>query len=210
MNKIQPSADLICQTAAAGLPPEEIDAAQLLIVTAQGVSAELCCLEKNGSTWSRNDTIGIIAGHIGKNGLSTSKKEGDGCTPAGLFRLGYAFGIREQPEIKMAYRRITKDSYWVDDPDSRFYNMWIEGRQYADWTSAERLSDYQREYAYAVIIEYNIPERLPGKGSAIFLHCGDRPTSGCIAVPEPELLTILKWLDPSRFPKILIKAVKSF
>lgn len=195
---------LLRAIAAAGRTQAGIHSAQLVHVSVLPVSAELRCFERGGSEWLPIDTIGSLSGHIGKNGISSSKKEGDGYTPAGLFKLGHAFGIREKPETKMTYRKVTKDSFWVDDPASRFYNMWIEGRQYADWSSAERLSDYPREYAYAVIIEYNTAERLPGRGSAVFLHCGNSPTSGCIAVPEQALLKILKWLDPGKSPVILI------
>ncbi|NMA24431.1 MAG: L,D-transpeptidase family protein [Clostridiales bacterium] len=207
MKTSQSSADsdsLLRAIAAAGWTQDEIYSAQLIHVSARLDSAELRCFEKTGNEWLSVDVIGSLSGHIGKNGISSCKNEGDGRTPAGLFKFGHAFGVREKPETKMIYRKVTKDSFWVDDPASRFYNMWVEGRQYADWASAERLSDYPREYAYAVIIEYNIPERLSGKGSAIFLHCGDRPTSGCIAVPEQELLQILKWLDPAKSPLILV------
>lgn len=195
--------------AAAGWKQDGIYSAQLVLVSVRLDSAELRCFEKTGSEWLPVDTIGNLSGYIGINGISAGKSEGDGRTPAGLFRLGHAFGIREQPETKMAYRMITKDSYWVDDSDSRFYNMWFEGRRYDGWLSAEHLCDYPEQYAYAVVIEYNTAERIPGKGSAVFLHCGCKPTSGCIAVPEPQLLTILKWLDPGKSPVILIKADKS-
>jgi L,D-peptidoglycan transpeptidase YkuD (ErfK/YbiS/YcfS/YnhG family) len=136
----------------------------------------------------------------GQNGINESKKEGDGCTPAGLFRLGHAFGIREKPETKMSYLKVTADSFWWDDAASPHYNTWVEGMIIDGWQSAERLLDYPREYSYGVVIEYNTAERMPGKGSAVFLHCGSKPTSGCVAVPEAALLRILKWLDPEKRP----------
>lgn len=178
---------------------------QLVCVTARGSSAEIRCFEKNNTVgWFLVEPLGMITGFTGRNGISHSKREGDGCTPAGLFKLGYAFGMNEKPETKMKFRKITAESCWIDDPGSRHYNTWIEGKDGADWKSAEYLADYPREYAYAAVIEYNTAERIPGKGSAVFLHCGSKPTSGCIAMPEQELLKILKWLDPEKQPGILI------
>jgi L,D-peptidoglycan transpeptidase YkuD (ErfK/YbiS/YcfS/YnhG family) len=178
---------------------------QLVYVTARGSSAEIRCFEKDDTAgWFLVESLGFIPGFTGRNGVRLTKTEGDGCTPGGYYRLGHAFGVKEKPVTKMYFRRITGESFWVDDPGSSQYNTWVEGRDGADWNSAEQLSDYPREYAYAVVIEYNTAHRIPGKGSAVFLHCGNKPTSGCIAVPEPELLNILRWLDPLKSPGILI------
>jgi L,D-peptidoglycan transpeptidase YkuD (ErfK/YbiS/YcfS/YnhG family) len=199
--------DAVFSGAAAGaaIAPEKLACAQILLVRVQGAKAEVRCYDRPGTTaWRFNASLGIIPGCAGRNGISASKKEGDGCTPSGLFSLGHVFGINEKPETKMPYRRVTAESFWVDDPASPHYNTWVEGGMNGGWQSAERLSDYPREYAYAVVIEYNTADRIPGKGSAVFLHCGSKPTSGCIAVPEAELLKILRWLDPKKAPAILI------
>jgi L,D-peptidoglycan transpeptidase YkuD (ErfK/YbiS/YcfS/YnhG family) len=45
-----------------------------------------------------------MRGYVGKNGVASRKREGDGKTPAGLFRLGTAFGVREKPDTRMSYR----------------------------------------------------------------------------------------------------------
>ncbi len=185
---------------------DAVDFSQLILVLAHGSSAYLRCYDKVVATqWRLREALGVIAGFVGRNGVTASKKEGDGCTPVGLFKLGHAFGIKEKPDTKAAYRSITENSYWVDDTHSCYYNTWFEGQQNDGWSSAEHLADYPREYAYAVVVEYNTAERLPGKGSAVFLHCGNRPTAGCVAIPEPALLNILKWLDPEKAPGILIR-----
>jgi L,D-peptidoglycan transpeptidase YkuD (ErfK/YbiS/YcfS/YnhG family) len=44
-------------------------------------------------------------------------------------------------------------------------------------------------------------------GSAIFVHLGEgkgMPTAGCVAMAEPDLLSILQWLDPARRPLIIM------
>lgn len=193
----------------AGLSFNTLDYSQLILASAKGSDAEIYCYDRNNQgIWRFNETLGILPGFVGKNGVSSDKQEGDGCTPGGLFRLGFAFGNKEKPETKMAYRKVTENSYWVDDPQSCRYNTWAEGLYLADWDSAEHLVEYKDSYAYAVVIEYNTSIVLPKVGSAVFLHCGVRPTSGCVAVPEELLIKLFEWLDPEKLPVILIAAVK--
>ncbi|SHH73765.1 L,D-peptidoglycan transpeptidase YkuD, ErfK/YbiS/YcfS/YnhG family [Sporobacter termitidis DSM 10068] len=182
---------------------------QRLLVTAHGVSATIRCLEKRRGFWHFAAEPGALAGFVGRNGVSGDKREGDGRTPTGLYPLGAAFGVREKPDTRMPYRRITPQSYWVDDPLSPYYNTWVEAPGGGDWRGAEHLLDYPDSYAWAVVVEYNMENIIPGKGSAVFLHCGTRPTSGCIAVDEPGLLRILKWLDPALSPEIMIRPERS-
>ena len=202
--KLQPT-ELISAQNAAGLSFASIPSSQLLLVSSHVSGASLRCYEK-GKTgiWRVVRGIGVARRHTGINGVTDTKKEGDGCTPSGFHPLGYAFGCRPIPETKLPYRTVTKQSFWVDDPSSIYYNTWVEGTRHADWASAERLYDYPDSYAYAVIIEYNTSCSVPGKGSAIFLHCGSSETSGCVAVAEHVLLKILRWLVPEKKPGILI------
>ena len=183
-------------------------ACQRLFVAASGSAAVLRCLEKTSrGGWTAVGELGDIRGFIAGNGLSGKKREGDGCSPAGLYRLGTAFGVRPRPDTKMPWRPVTPASYWVDDPESPHYNRWVEAPDGLGRFSAEHLIDYPEEYAYAVVIEYNTGAVGPGRGSAIFLHCGLRPTSGCVAVGEADLLRILGWLDPAKRPEILLRPI---
>lgn len=180
---------------------------QRLTVSAYGSAAKIRCLEKSRrGGWKAVKKLGDIKGFVGRNGITDNKIELDGYTPGGLFRLGGAFGIRQKPDTKMPYRQVTQDSWWVDDPKSAYYNQWVEAPCAYGWSSAEHLIDFPDDYAYAVIVEYNTAAVAPGKGSAIFLHCGAHSTSGCIAVKEEDLLNILKWLDPAGNPEILIES----
>lgn len=190
----------------AGLSFDDLAFSQFVLVATAGSETDIYCYDKGDSgLWTFNKDLGVISGYVGRNGISTAKSEGDDYTPAGLFSLGYAFGNSAKPITGMAFKSITKDSYWVDDPNSIFYNQWVEGTVDADWRSAEHLADNIRSYAYAVVVEYNMaPNTVAGKGSAIFIHCGDKPTSGCITVSEEALLRILKWLSQDEKPSILI------
>jgi len=157
----------------------------------------------------KNETIGLLELYdnegnkllcsnvnIGKNGLTRNKKEGDGKTPIGVFGLGIAFGIHEKVETKLDYIRIYKNLYWVDDAKSKYYNQLVNIQKVEkDWNSAEHLIDYPKEYEYAIQIKYN-ENNVPGKGSAIFLHCNvGKPTAGCIALEREKMLEVLKILD---------------
>jgi L,D-peptidoglycan transpeptidase YkuD (ErfK/YbiS/YcfS/YnhG family) len=60
------------------------------------------------------------------------------------------------------------------------------------WTSAEKLLD-RPAYDYAQVIGYN-EARVPGAGSAIFLHVGTGgATAGCVSVSTSTLVTLLRW-----------------
>lgn len=189
----------------AGLSFGDIGYSQLILVAAEGAAAGIYCYDKDDNgIWKFNESTGYIKGHVGKNGVTDDKREGDGCTPAGLFPLGYAFGNSAKPATGMTWRAVTDTSYWVDDPDSAYYNQWVEGAENADWDSAEKLSEMPKYYAYAVVVEYNTEKTVAGKGSAVFLHCKTIPTSGCIAAPQEDILKILKWLSEEKNPGILI------
>ena len=187
-----------------GYAPEDLSGEQLIIVKSSGNNALVFTYEKGeDGVWS--PLVENLAGHTGRNGVrGEEKREGDLCTPAGLFPLVGAFGVEPDPGCHMYYRQATADSYWVDDPDSIYYNRWREGTENKDWNSAEHLVDYPQQYAYAVIIGYNMAPMVPGKGCAIFFHCGTGPTAGCVSVPREDLLSILLWLEEEKSPEIVI------
>jgi L,D-peptidoglycan transpeptidase YkuD (ErfK/YbiS/YcfS/YnhG family) len=61
-------------------------------------------------------------------------------------------------------------------------------------------------YDFAAVIAYNTA-RIPGRGSAIFLHVGTGgATAGCVSLPVKQLLRVLRWLRPADRPVITIAA----
>jgi L,D-peptidoglycan transpeptidase YkuD (ErfK/YbiS/YcfS/YnhG family) len=47
------------------------------------------------------------------------------------------------------------------------------------------------------------------RGGGIFLHVQarsvqDRPTAGCVAMPEPAMTALLRWLDPGAEPVVVM------
>lgn len=143
--------------------------------------------------------------HIGKNGVTTEKKEGDGKTPIGEFESGVMLGthlnIKNINGLK--YMQITKDMYWVDDSKSRYYNQLVDISEVEkDWNSAEHLIDYPIQYEYLIEIKTN-PNNIPGMGSAIFLHCtNNRPTAGCIAVDRKTMQKLIENINKQTKIKI--------
>lgn len=186
----------------AGYDESWISGDQLIVVDTYGVEADLYRFERLDGVWT--DIGEPLHAWIGSGGLSWEKQEGDGTTPGGLYRLGYGFGNEYPEEVYIDYRMVTEESFWVDDPDSAFYNTWVEGTEEQDWVSAEQLSAYPEEYAFAVVVEYNTDEPVYAAGSAIFLHCGWSPTAGCVAVEREAMLEILIWLQPDSGAEILI------
>ncbi len=144
---------------------------------------------------------------VGKNGFAPEGKkvEGDGCTPSGIYRLGTAFGYALEVDTKLDYRQTTENDFWVDDSSSTQYNQWVQ--KVARAKSFERLKRDDVLYKYAIVVEYNTAPVVPGKGSAIFIHLWrgpGKPTAGCIALSEMDMLKLLRWLDKGDNPVIIL------
>lgn len=186
----------------------------------QKTDKKLIIIENNKIKLYTNDILDkeLDDVHIGKNGLSDNKVEGDLCTPKGIYKLGFAFGL-EELDIEYPYYKINENVYWVSDSNSKYYNEWVEitdiQKQYEysymhsipeiEWNEAEHLIDYPKEYELAIVIEYNINPQMPNKGSAIFFHLKNKETtSGCISTSKENMLYIIKWIGNNR-AQILIK-----
>ena len=95
------------------------------------------------------------------------KKEGDGRSPAGVFRLTYAFGYaapEQVPAIKLPYIQCTDSVECVDDTNSAYYNI-IKDRRSAekvDWKSSEKMRMSDDEYKLGIFIEHNTSPPEPG------------------------------------------------
>ena len=157
---------------------------------------------------------------VGKNGLgpgrglirldfkgASHKKEGDDRAPAGIFRLTSAFGYesaRSAAWVKLPYLALSKQIEGIDDPNSHYYNTLVDRSKVTqiDWRSSEKMRRDDILYKWGVIVDHN-PAAIPGAGSCIFLHIwknSSAPTTGCTAMPESDLLRLLRWLDPARHP----------
>ena len=176
--------------------------AQLVTVCADGTSAQICMYALADYAWQHQEAL-CCAGFVGRKGVTAQKQEGDKCTPTGLFPITQGFYIGDAVDTGLSAFPITKDTYWVDDPNSQYYNRHMEGTEQKDWRSAEHMLSHPASYACGFVIGYNT-EAIPHAGSAIFLHVGTKPTAGCIATDRNSVLSLLATLDETKTPYILI------
>lgn len=193
--------------------PAQLDALsnevhQAVMVEAAGgsITAQVFIWEREEARWHL--VSGPIPAVIGRKGLAPKgeKREGDGRTPSGVFALRRAFGYDQNVQTGLDYRAVTEKDFWVDDPASLQYNQWVAGDVPLESHEVLRRSDGL--YKYAVIVEYNTDPVVAGMGSAIFLHVwrgANKPTAGCVAMAEADLLRLMQWLDARRNPVILLK-----
>lgn len=191
-----------------------IKANKVIIVDCQ--QKKIFLYEKKG-VWNLVKTFDEM--YIGKNGLTENKKEGDLCTPIGIFNVGFAFGI-DDIKIDYPYYKIKENVYFVDDESSEFYNEWVEvtnencnypysymrSNKMVIWNSAEHLLDYSPQYDLGLVIEYNMNPIKKGRGSAVFMHVkNNKYTHGCIATSKENMRFILKWFNKDDKVQIIIE-----
>ena len=170
--------------------------------------AKLYCYEKNkdGYWWNVAGEGKTVTDevYIGENGSAYEVTADSKKTPAGMWLLGEGFYIGQKPDTTYPTFEITEDTYWVTDTESAFFNQKVDGAEEKDWTKAEHMIAAPKSYKYGLVISYNTYEPDTEKPSAIFMHCGNTPTEGCIAVPENVMKAVLEWLDGDCAPFIWI------
>lgn len=182
---------------------------QLIVVQSNGTQCTLYFFDKTDDGWKISEAIPSAPGIVGRSGVTTTKAEGDGCTPAGYYAIGPCYGEDATSVTAMEYHQIINGDFWVDDPASLYYNQFVrttDSHVYPDWRSGEDLYSLLRYYKYMAVVRYNMDPVVSGAGSAIFLHCqgGDTTTSGCVSTKEATMFAIFRWLKPSADPHILI------
>lgn len=136
---------------------------------------------------------------LGKGGIVSNKREGDGGTPVGRFplrRLWFREDRLAPPRTGLMLRSISAADGWCDDPSHAAYNRPVTLPFAA---SHEKMARDDGLYDLVVELGYNDDPPIPGKGSAIFLHIardGYMPTEGCVAVAKDDLLRLLADCGP--------------
>jgi D-alanyl-D-alanine dipeptidase len=180
-------------------------ARQLLVVTTRDWDAVGGVLRRfeRGSTRGSWAQVGAeVPIVVGRTGLAWGvgvvpvgaaagprKKEGDGKAPAGVFRLGSAFGFapaREAAWMMVPYLPLTSSTECVDDSASGYYNRVVnrDSVKTVDWNSSERMRTVEG-YRWGLMVEHNAAPPVAGLGSCIFLHVWagpDKGTAGCTAM----------------------------
>ena len=125
---------------------------------------------------------------IGKGGIKTGKREGDGATPRGIHRI-----------VGMLYRpdRIARPTAWAEAIGPR--DLWSDASGDLHYNqlvrapyphSHEALRRADPLYDLVILTDWNWPDAKAGKGSAIFIHQWRRagyPTEGCVAFKRSHL-----------------------
>lgn len=166
------------------------------------------------TTWRRSGRCWVKAGgpygaRLGKNGLSANRREGDGTTPIGSFRIGATmYGNEPNPGVRFRYRKLRCGDWWDEDSTSPTYNSFQHVRCGVTPPfkgGSEGMWQQPRPYPHLAVIEYNMRPVVPGRGSGIFLHAQTGgPTIGCVSLRKPELVRVLRWLRPAARPWISI------
>src|SRR5699024_388223 len=111
------------------------DARQLVLVTTASWNADhgmLRTFERSGDGWREVRAAAPVT--IGKNGAGWGlglnppqqggpfKREGDDRSPAGVFRIGEAFGYAAHAATALPYRALSATDYCMDVSGSAQYN----------------------------------------------------------------------------------------
>ena len=186
---------------------------QVIVVSARtwhSTTAMVTIYNSDGHKWIR---LLSTPARLGYGGLvpAHSRVQDTGTTPAGQFGITETFGLQVNPGTAMPYVPVTNDDWWVEDRTSEFYNQMHRAStggfrvSQSGFNSSEHLATMGAQYDYVAVINFNRPNPVIGHGAGIFLHVyGQGLTAGCVSVAHSRMRSILRWLNPSRHPRIII------
>jgi L,D-peptidoglycan transpeptidase YkuD (ErfK/YbiS/YcfS/YnhG family) len=148
---------------------------------------------------------------IGARGVGAAS-ESVSRTPAGQFPMSQAFGVQADPGAGLPYFKVDRSDVWTGSTGSVIneHRRCAPGTCPRSYGAFERLSSYPQQYAYGAFIGYNAAPpygngAVAGKGSAFFLHVANAyATGGCVALPQWQMIWVLKWMRAAQNPIISI------
>ena len=192
------------------VPVSPGDSTQLITVKSNGSYATVTAWAKGSSGWKAVLSDG--AGRVGSNGVvdGATRRQSTYTTPSGTYTITEGFGV-EAGGTSMPYTRVNSSHWWVEDPESKYYNS-MHTAEGADFPltetgdrGSEHLINYPTQYAKALVINFNRRPATPGRGAGIFLHVnGQGATAGCVSVPRATMDRIMAWIKPGAHPRIAI------
>jgi L,D-peptidoglycan transpeptidase YkuD (ErfK/YbiS/YcfS/YnhG family) len=231
---VSPASAAVIAPSAVPLPADiaSLPAGVKQLVTVQGSPTSTYATV---TAWARQGGQWIVrmqtTGRVGWSGLSDMgvgiRRQSDGTTPTGLYKIGYGFGTGTNPGTGMWWRRFDRNDYWpYDARDPKTYNVFQTQRPSTAWWRpyspySEHLWDLRTEYEFAFLINFNLPKSKPyqradgqwvttspantSRGGGIFLHVnGSGATAGCVSVPRARMLWLTRWFSPEYQPHIAI------
>lgn len=134
---------------------------------------------------------------LGPAGITRFKREGDGATPAGRWRLVAGFYRADRmarPHTLLPMIATQPRDGWCDDPRHPCYNRPVRLPFRAGHETMQRVD---RLYDVVFVTDHNQRPRKRGGGSAIFFHIakdGWPPTAGCVAIQPQQMRRLLPLL----------------
>ncbi|MEO7067706.1 MAG: hypothetical protein ABI114_12400 [Rhodanobacter sp.] len=203
------------------------NARQLVLVTTAGWDAdhgELRTFKRDRFGW--HEVALPVSVTIGKAGAAWGlglhpaqvdgpiKREGDNRSPAGVFRIGEAFGYATQTGTALPYRALSATDYCVDVSGAAQYNRIVDShvvgadavRGSTEPMRRDLHFDGDQRYQLGFVIEHNTAA-VPQGGSCIFAHLWTSPTStttGCTAMAPTTMRSLLSWLRPKLHPVFVL------
>ncbi|HCY75593.1 MAG TPA: hypothetical protein DHV28_06695 [Ignavibacteriales bacterium] len=211
--------------------PIPTDCKQMILVLTDSITATkgtLVRFERSGEKNKWQQIEKMIPVVLGRNGLGWGKSlngidsailpiktEGDGRSPAGVFKLGAAFGYAgadKMKDLKIPYIPVSEMVECIDDIKSNYYNQIIirDKIKEVDWNSSEKMYFADIWYEQGIVVEQNTSPVVNGSGSCIFIHNWSKPdetSAGCTELEPARLTEIINWLDASANP-VLVQLTK--
>lgn len=134
---------------------------------------------------------------LGKGGVKTTKREGDGATPRKSLRVLRLYRRPDRPMVNslIPVSMTSRMMGWCDDSTSPHYNQPVT-LPFAK--SHEKLWRDDHVYDLVIDTDYNRRPAIKGRGSAIFIHLARPhylPTEGCIALKRRDLEKLLTLIN---------------
>jgi L,D-peptidoglycan transpeptidase YkuD (ErfK/YbiS/YcfS/YnhG family) len=142
---------------------------------------------------------------LGKGGVKKKIKEGDNITPKGIFSITRIFYRQDKIKkiiTKVKKIKIKKNMGWCDDSQSPFYNKQVKLPNRFGYEKLYREDDL---YDIILILNYNTKPVIKNKGSAIFVHVGNKfykKTRGCVALKKDHLIKLISQIKKNTKIKI--------
>jgi len=203
------------------------NALQLLLVQAQDWNhyeglMQLYVRQSDQSKWEmKGKPIKVILGYDGLGWVDPSayssiarnedpkKIDGDKRSPAGIFKLGLAFGNNAQfiDNPRYDYKVVDENDRCVTYNDSKFFNRIVNKSKLSAWESYKSVDLNNSEGLYDLGIVIEKPDNLSNKNSfgCLFIHAGNEKrvgTWGAIEMDIRDLQDIVYWLDRDKNPVI--------
>jgi L,D-peptidoglycan transpeptidase YkuD (ErfK/YbiS/YcfS/YnhG family) len=166
------------------------------VVSTGGSNATIDIYQRTAAGWQALRTG--VPTHVGSAGMAPQAKSGVPATPTGVYTLDSAFGTAANPGTSLPYTQVGPNNWWSGDDHSpaTFNTMQVCAKAQCPFNTAESENLQIPQYKHAVVMGVN-KNKVPGGGAAFFFHTTDgKPTEGCVAVDDAQLVSIMKWLQP--------------